>query len=357
MAALVLYASLYPFSGWRWPAGAHALALLELPWPPWQAPFDALFNTLGYLPLGLLVFVAAVRAGRGTVAALAWAVVAPSALAYGCEVTQHLLPGRHPSTKDWLTNTLGAVAGALLGLVLHRLGRLQQLHRWRQRWITRHSAGAVALLALWPLGLLFPTPVPWAQGQIGPYLSELAAGALADVSWAAAVLGWLYARPDAQPLSHLGERLLSMLGLLAPVMLAYAVVRPGLPRLVAAAGAIALGVAAMAVSTLLNFGPAHAWAWVTAAALVGTLAAALVSLALVPLPQRVVQGLALVALTLQVTLVAQAPTDPYFAQNLQSWEQGRFVHFHGLAQWVGLLWPYVAMVWLLARSARRGGQT
>jgi hypothetical protein len=47
--------------------------------------------------------------------------------------------------------------------------------------------------------------------------------------------------------------------------------------------------------------------------------------------------------------MAQAPADPYFAQSLQAWEQGRFVRFHGLAQWVGWLWPYVAMLWLLSR--------
>ncbi len=36
----------------------------------------------------------------------------------------------------------------------------------------------------------------------------------------------------------------------------------------------------------------------------------------------------------------QAPVDPYFAQSLQAWEQGRFIRFHGLAQWIGWLWPY-----------------
>jgi hypothetical protein len=51
--------------------------------------------------------------------------------------------------------------------------------------------------------------------------------------------------------------------------------------------------------------------------------------------------------------VAQAPDDPYFAQSLKAWEQGRFVRFHGLAQWVGWLWPYVAMGWMLSRLGTR----
>jgi hypothetical protein len=62
--------------------------------------------------------------------------------------------------------------------------------------------------------------------------------------------------------------------------------------------------------------------------------------------------LGLVVLTLVVG-VAQA--DPYFAQSLQAWEQGRFVRFHGLAQWIGWLWPYGAMGWLLSRLGARNG--
>ena len=41
-------------------------------------------------------------------------------------------------------------------------------------------------------------------------------------------------------------------------------------------------------------------------------------------------------------------------RTLQDWEQGRFIRFHGLAQWIGWLWPYGAIVWLLARLAQRG---
>ena len=51
--------------------------------------------------------------------------------------------------------------------------------------------------------------------------------------------------------------------------------------------------------------------------------------------------------------VAQAPADPYFAQSLQAWEQGRFIRFYGVARWVGWLWPYAAIVYLLARLGAR----
>ena len=54
-----------------------------------------------------------------------------------------------------------------------------------------------------------------------------------------------------------------------------------------------------------------------------------------------------------VVLVHGAPTDPYFADSLQGWEQGRFVRFHGVAQGLGWLWPYAAIAWLLVRAGRR----
>jgi len=68
---------------------------------------------------------------------------------------------------------------------------------------------------------------------------------------------------------------------------------------------------------------------------------------------RIAGALALVAFSGLVVRVHGAPTDPYFAASLQGWEQGRFVRFHGVAQWLGWLWPYAAMAWLLARAGRR----
>ncbi len=71
-------------------------------------------------------------------------------------------------------------------------------------------------------------------------------------------------------------------------------------------------------------------------------------------PGRIAAGFGLIVLTALVMLVAQAPADLYFAQSLQGWEQGRFIRFHGGAQWVGWLWPYAALTYLLTRLAARG---
>jgi len=46
-AALVIYATLYPFSGWHHPQGLWSFAFLSLPWPRWWDRFDVIANLVG----------------------------------------------------------------------------------------------------------------------------------------------------------------------------------------------------------------------------------------------------------------------------------------------------------------------
>ena len=61
----------------------------------------------------------------------------------------------------------------------------------------------------------------------------------------------------------------------------------------------------------------------------------------------------LLALGLYLSLINQAPANPYFAQTLQAWEQGRFIRFHGVAQWLGWLWPYATLAYVLTQAWSR----
>ena len=349
-AVLVLYASLYPFEGWRLPPGQDLRALAALPWTRWQDDFDKISNLLGYLPLGALLCIATRRSGWRTMPSLTVALALPALLSYGTEVLQQFLPRRVPALEDFLLNSAGAAIGASLALAGHALGLVGRWQALRTRWFAQDSAGALALLALWPVGLLFPAPLPLGLGQVGERLRETLAGWLQGVPWAETAYTMLAASaPPRPPLQPLSEMLIVALGLLGPTLLAYSVMPAGWRRVAAALGALALGAAGMALSTLLNFGPAHGLAWLTPTTGPGLVLGLVLALALAPMARRVVRGLALVVLTGLVVGMAQAPADPYFAQSLLAWEQGRFVRFHGLAQWVGWLWPYAAMAWLLSR--------
>jgi len=356
-SALVVYASLYPFSGWRWPPSQSGLEVLQLPWPPWRNRFDELSNLLGYVPLGALLFVAALRNGRMTGAAWATALGLSALLSLAVEVAQGFVPARVPSLKDCAFNVSGAFAGALLAALLDKLGWLDRWHALRERWFSRRSAGGLVLLLLWPLGLLFPTPVPLGLGQVWGEARQLIEAAIAGTPWADGVTAWLGDAGEAgemPALSRAHELLATALGLAAPCLVAYAATRAGLHRLALLAGATLLAVSVSTLSTALNFGPDHALAWwspTTARAL--ALGCLLAGLAIGAGP-RLAASLGLAALTALVVLVAQAPTDPYYAASLQGWEQGQFIRFHGLALWIGWIWPYAAMAWLLARLTRPG---
>jgi hypothetical protein len=50
-----------------------------------------------------------------------------------------------------------------------------------------------------------------------------------------------------------------------------------------------------------------------------------------------------------LSVLNQAPASAYFADTLQAWEQGRFIRFHGLAQWLGWLWPFAVLGYVLLR--------
>ena len=353
---VVVYASLFPFSGWRWPAGLAAAELLALRWPRYFIPFDIVSNLLAYLPLGALLALARLRQGRGAGAAWLAGALAGAVLSFSLEVLQHFLPPRVPSLLDWLLNTAGAMLGALCAVLAGALGWLRRWERWRGRFLEQGGAGAMALLLLWPVALQFPAPVPLGLGQVAGPLRELLREGLAGVPWAAGLADWLALdEAPAAGLSRAGQQLAVMLGLLAPGLLAFATARQGWQRLWLAAGSAGLAVAATTLSTALNFGPDHALAWWSAPTAVALGLGLVLTVALAGVGQRVAAGLGLVVLTGLVALVNQAPPDPYLAQSLQAWEQGRFVRFHGVVQWVGWLWPYAAIGWLLTRLARRGG--
>lgn len=346
----IAYASLYPFTGWS--LGPVSLTeWLTLPMPRWRVPFDIWANFLGYVPLGALLYTGAVRSGWRVWAAALLAVALPMALSYTVEVAQHGLPGRFPSLLDWQLNSAGAAAGVALA---YALGLLRLGGSARARWFAQGSGGALALLVVWPASLLFPTPLPMGLGPAWERVREGLLALLDGAEWAAPLAQALAdIPPPLQRLPALLEALGTTLGLLAPVLLAYAVMPPSWRRLVLAAALMLAGLGGATASAALNFGPSHALTWVGPLVLPAVALAALAALLLVRVGQQLAAALALVVVVLLVVLVAQAPADPYFASSVQAWEHSRYVRFHGLAQWLGWLWPVAVAAWCLGRLVRR----
>jgi VanZ family protein len=352
-AGLIVYASLSPFTGWKPPTALPPWQFTHIPWPNRWTGFDVVANLLGYMPFGALMFGALVRSGYRVSVATVLTALAGALLSLSMESLQNFLPQRVPSSLDWALNTGGTLLGLGVAAVIHLRGGVDRWQTVRDRWFIAHSAGGIALLLLWPVGLLFPTPVPLGVGQVLGRLQEIAADALLGTPWESWVVDWVDAQTNMPPLAQGSELLTIFLGLLAPCLMVFSVVHPGWRRAVLVLVMAALGFATMTLSTALNFGPTHALAWLTPPALPALAAATVFALMLVTLPRRGAVGLGLIAVTALVALVAQAPADPYYAESLQGWEQGRFIRFHGAARWVGWLWPYAALIYLLVKVGAR----
>ncbi len=361
--ALVAYATLHPLTGWHWP-DSHAFTWL-LPKHSHEVANDLVSNILGYLPLGLIMCLAHLRSGRSALWAVVLTLLAVSGLSYTLELTQFTLPNRVPSITDWMLNTLGAAWGTLAAVTVHALGLVDGWHRLRQRWFIPQAGLGLVLLWLWPLGLLFPPPLPLGEGQLWPHVRLALVDWTAETPWQAWLLPddplSLWAQVHMPGVSELWaapiEALTVAAGMLAPMCLACAVARAPKPRLVMMTGLVLSGIAASLLSTALNFGPQHAFSWITLPTIVGLLLGATGGMLLIQRTRMTSAVLGVVVLGALIGLIHLAPLDPYYAQTLQAWEQGRFIRFHGLSRWFGILWPYVALGWLLARLVVREGRS
>lgn len=347
-AGLIVYASLHPFAPWHWPVlppgqGWHALLWLPL---SRYTRFDFWSNYLAYQPLGLLLAVAWLRGGAAPWRAGLQATAVGVLLSLALEWTQYVLPLRVPSRVDWALNSAGALTGAVLALVLQRLGVMAGWQRLRDVLFVPHGTLGLMLLLSWPIGLLFPAPVPLGPGQGLVRLAVVLDGWLADTPFA----GWVSLPAADSSLAPGMEALVTALGLLAPCLVSFVMLRRARHRLVTLAGACALGISTTTLSTALNFGPDHALSWLAPPVIPGVLMGLILGCALAFMHRKVVAALGLVLLTLLIALINQTGADPYFALSLKGWEQGRFIRFHGLAQWIGWVWPLAALVFLMLQA-------
>ncbi|NJS36495.1 MAG: VanZ family protein [Brachymonas sp.] len=347
-ALLIVYASLYPFEGWR-NQGIAPWAFLQAPWPRYWSRFDVVANGLGYIPLGFLLTLALLRT-RLLPQPVLITTFAASALSLAMEMLQTYLPLRVPQLADWLLNTGGAFVGALLAQALERMGVIDTWSRFRARWFERDASAALVLLLLWPFALLFPPAAPLALGQVSRHIQQFAN------EWVEGTPLAIYIDEPAAyvlPLSNLNELVCASLGFLIPCLLAYSVTLGWPRRLALLLLGLAVALGASSLSAALSFSPEHSLAWLSPPAKAGLLVGAVWAALATVMPRRLCLGLLVMALVWQLSLINAAPETPYYALTLQSWEQGRFIRFHGLAQWLGWLWPYVALLAALAALSRR----
>ncbi len=332
-ALLIVYASLYPLTGWR-DSGGELLAFVTAAWPRYYTAFDIATNALAYVPLGFFC-AAALRWRLPPLLAALAALLFGGLLSFGLEFAQNYLSSRVPSNLDLASNALGALIGGLAGARWGRGLDSGRLARWRRQFVARGygvDAGLV-LVGAWLLTQLSPETLLFGSGNLRQMLGL----------------------PPAQPFAvdHFVdvEAAIAATGLLAGGLVATLLLRRRARWLVA--GLFVTAALLKMLAHALLMGPPAAIAWITPGNASGIgvgLALWWAASFLAPPMQRAIAALALLLATVMVNV---APENPYLANTLQVWNPGQFLNFNGLTRLVCSLWPFLALPWLMLYRPER----
>ncbi|MFD2364885.1 VanZ family protein [Pseudoduganella sp. GCM10020061] len=347
---LIVYASWFPFTGWR-KSGLPPFAFANLDWPRYWTAFDASVNVIGYIPLGVLVVYSLYPRVRGFLAVILAALC--GVLVSGTmEAVQTFLPSRVPSNLDFFTNSLGALVGAIVGAASARtyLDR-SRLYKLRIRWFAPHAGQGLVLIALWPLAQIYPQPYLFGHGQVLPILSGWLSRLLEmEIDLVALIRRGGAMTPEQYWLS---ETIITACGLTGAALCLLCLMRRGsAPRGVLVAVLIGAALLVKALASAILFTPDNAWMWVTPGAEGGQVIGVLMVAGLAFAPQVAQQRLAVLTLLISLLVVNTIPVNPYFVATLQTWTQGKFLNFNGAAQFLSLMWPFFAIWWLLLPAHR-----
>ncbi len=183
---LIAYASLYPVLPLRLPAEDALAAFFRR--PRYVVGFDIVLNVAAYVPLGTLACLY-YRQRAAPAAAISRALALAAGLSFAMEACQLFIPTRVATVYDVLANAAGALAGALVfadpvyPLVTRPLGRLRERVVIAGGW---GDAGMV-LVALWLLAQLNPALPFFGAGNISG--TEGAQEAIAPFAWLGVALG------------------------------------------------------------------------------------------------------------------------------------------------------------------------
>jgi VanZ family protein len=336
-ALLVVYASLYPLSGWS-DQGLSPFAYLTAPPPRYVTAFDVVSNFVGYLPYGFLCVLALYRRVSGR-HALAAAALSGAALSMLMEAAQSFLPTRVPSNLDVACNLAGALAGAALGIRSAAWLLEGPLKRLRYRmFLPGHAADlGLVLLGLWLFTQLTPAMLLFGAGDLRGFVD-----AQGGTAHAAALFISI-------------EALTAAANLVAVALMASVIAAPGQPARLTVLALLGCALAVKTLAFAILVRAEHVFDWLTPGAVQGLALGLIGSFAALRLPRPWRLVLAAVLLMAATVLVNLAPPNPYLALTLGEWQPGRFLNFNGLTKLVTSAWPFAALaylIWLATRRAR-----
>jgi VanZ family protein len=338
---IVVYASVQPFQGWRLPPPEIA-RFLAAPWPRYITSEDIFVNVAAYAPLGFLLSIgcgARYGAGRGVLAATFYA----AGLSLAMETVQVFLPSRIASNVDLLTNSVGALIGAMAAPLFaptHVLGG--QLHGVRHGLFREGMAADVGLVivCLWPLTQFHPTAQLFGTGAVRASF-ELPAYSTYTPALA---LG--------------GEAAVTFFNLLGIGLMVSALMRGAERRMLLIGIVTGAALVLKAASTAALHKAGAPLSWLTPGVTIGLLGGWTLLYGATRLPRTIQFALAALCIALATVAINLAPDNPYqsVAARLVASGQSHFLNFSGIVRALSELWPLLALSFLFYGLAERSGR-
>jgi VanZ family protein len=336
---VIVYASLQPFQGWRWPP-EEILHFLFAAWPRYTTLQDVVVNFAAYVPLGLLLSIV-LGARQGPARGAVTATLAAAIVSLAMEAAQMFLPARIASNVDLIANGLGALVGAMAAPLLAPTRVLGgRIHAARRRLFLEGmpaDAGLV-IVGLWLITQFHPTAQLFGAGAIRATL---------DLPPYSTHTPWL---------ALSGEAAVVLLSLLGVGLMLSALTREGERRMLVTGTVIGTALGFKIFNAVVLGQASTPFNWLTPGVLLGLGMGWLLLWGAVRLPrsaQFAASAVCIVAATVAINL---APDNPYHSVSPRLLPRGasHFLNFSGIVRALSELWPLLAISFLAyALSARK----
>jgi len=336
----IVYASLEPFSPWLPPPPGTPFFLFAPP-ARWVRT-DAMVNVLAYVPFGL--FVALLHRGAAPVQRIAWGVAIGAAMSFAMESLQMYIPPRVASLNDLVTNSVGALLGAILATLIARSSYARRvIYRARGRLFLPGHVGdiGVGLLLLWIVAQMNP----------GIPLFAMAFDTDSVMTVGAAVVTTAVPQDSAESVVQAAASAFQVVGVgLFVALLLTRRRNAGMIVVAMIAGALVL----KAFAALLMLKPTVWQTWIKPPALAGIGVGAILLRIAIAMPRPVQVAVCAIALlsALGTPVLAPEALSGNVPAALFDWHYGQLLNYNGLTRTALLLWPVLTAIWLFVLAGR-----
>lgn len=340
---LIIYASLYPFTGWR-DMGVHPFSYLTDKLPYYRTYFDIWTNIVGYMPLGMLM-IFALYPNLKSYKAFLLTCLFGILLSGSMEAIQTYIPTRVPSILDLMTNACGTLLGAIIGLWTRTYFLKEGFFiHLREKWFISSASRGLVVVGLWPLALIYPQNHVFGLGHFFPLFSDWFSTSFdTPLDLTTLWINTFQLRPEAY---WLADIIITVSGLTSAVLMLFILLKRQAPRIRIVISFIMIMVAVKTLSCALLFEPQNDLIWATSGTIAGGILSIPILVGLSFAPQVIKKKMAIVSLLLGLIVVNFVPDNPYFIETLQTWTQGNFLNFNGAAQFLAILLPFLALWYL-----------